>query len=90
MSARNEIVYFKPSCTDCEKVIQYANYYNIDLHWRNIDEGDNAKKLVEDTGQDTIPAMVIPGQVILGQQPIIDYIMENYALEADDLDAMKA
>jgi Cu+-exporting ATPase len=60
------ILYFSPGCADCAAAKSHLDSLGVGYEARDIGEGDNAGRLVEEYGSAMTPTMVIDGQVFRG------------------------
>jgi glutaredoxin len=73
----NLVLYFRPDCTHCVKVLHYMQVNDIKVEAKSIYEGDNQLQLMQIGGKSSVPCLVIDGEVIYGGEDIIDYLAEH-------------
>jgi len=81
------ILYAKPTCPFCQRVIQVAENLKVALDIKYVSEDEVAKaELMEKGGEMTVPFLVDTekGNSMYESSDIIDYIRENYANSATD------
>ena len=74
MKLENHILYYKPTCPYCLKVLRYMDGEDIQLEMRNTLEGRNAADLVAIGGKQQVPCLIIDGQALYESDDIIAYL----------------
>ena len=74
MKLENHILYYKPTCPYCLKVLRYMDGEDIQLEMRNTLEGRNAADLVAIGGKQQVPCLIIDGQALYESNDIIAYL----------------
>ena len=74
MKLENHILYYKPTCPYCLKVLRYMDDEDIQLEMRNTLEGRNAADLVAIGGKQQVPCLIIDGQALYESNDIIAYL----------------
>lgn len=77
MHLENTILYYRPDCPYCHKVLEYMDAAGIEVAKRNVYEGDNQMLLEEVSGQGGVPVLVVGGEPIIGSDVIIEYLQKN-------------
>lgn len=68
------VLYFKPTCPYCQKVLAYMQDQDIELEMRNTMEPGVVDDLIELTGKTQVPCLVINGEPMLESNDIIAYL----------------
>lgn len=76
MKLENAVLFYRPTCPYCRRVLEYMDEVGIEVDKRNVLEGDNQTLLEEVSGQDAVPVLVANGQPIIGFDVIIEYLQE--------------
>lgn len=74
MKFANMMLYYKPSCPYCRKVISFMEENGIQMEMRNTMEGANREDLVKLTGKTQVPCLVVGGDPMLESDAIIAYL----------------
>ncbi|SEH47755.1 MULTISPECIES: glutaredoxin family protein [Atopobiaceae] len=79
MAEEKELVlYYKPTCPFCAKVLDFMEEDGIELPLRNILTDDAAlKTLIEVGGKKQVPCLFIDGEPLYESNDIIDYLRAN-------------
>ena len=79
MAEEKELVlYYKPTCPFCAKVLDFMEEDGIELPLRNILTDDAAlKTLIEVGGKKRVPCLFIDGEPLYESNDIIDYLRAN-------------
>lgn len=79
MAEEKELVlYYKPTCPFCAKVLDFMEEDGIELPLRNILADDAAlKTLIEVGGKKQVPCLFIDGEPLYESNDIIDYLRAN-------------
>ena len=73
-------LYYKPTCPFCQRVMQMAENFNIELDLRDITESEEfLAELVEKGGDDKVPFLIDTerGISMYESNDIIDYLREQ-------------
>lgn len=68
------VLYYKPTCPYCHKVLAYMQDQDIELEMRNTLEPGVIADLVSLTGKTQVPCLVINGEPMLESDDIIAYL----------------
>ncbi len=80
MSAlENHILYYKPTCPYCVKVLRFMQGAGIECEMRNTLEPGIAEELIAIGGKRQVPCLVIDGQALYESDDIIAYMKETLA-----------
>lgn len=75
---RNLVLYYKPTCTFCAKVLDFMKSKDIEIPLKNILEGSGtAEELVLVGGKRQIPCLVIDGNALYESDDIIGWLGKN-------------
>lgn len=77
MKLENEILYYKPPCPYCQKVLAYMKRAGIECEMRNILEGGLRDELVKIGGKGQVPCLVINGEAMYESDDLIAYMKEK-------------
>ena len=72
-------LYYKPTCPFCQRVLQMAENFNIELDLKDVSESDEAlAELLEKGGKEVVPFLVDTekGVSMYESSDIIDYLRE--------------
>lgn len=75
----NMVLYAKPGCPFCNKVIGFMQANDIEMDILNSTEPANREKLLEMNGTTQVPCLVIDGKPMLESADIIDYLAAQIA-----------
>lgn len=76
---RHLILYYKPSCPYCQKVLDFMKSKSITVPLRDITQNsDYAKQLLESGGKSQVPCLFIDGRAQYESDDIIYWLQENY------------
>jgi glutaredoxin len=70
------ILYWKPGCPYCEKVIKVIKEDNIPTEMRNIQDAKYRKELIEKGGKQQVPCLFIDGKPLYESKDIIDWLRD--------------
>ena len=70
----NHILYMRPTCPYCVKVLHYMDTHGIELEMRNIQDATFALELVAIGGKQQVPCLVIDGTALYESDDIIAYL----------------
>ena len=77
MQLENHILYYKPTCPYCVKVLRYMEGAGIDMEKRNTLDPAHASELVAVGGKQQVPCLVIDGKALYESNDIIAYLREK-------------
>lgn len=75
----NMVLYAKPGCPFCHRVIDFMKANDIEIDILNSMEPANREKLVEMNGTTQTPCLVVDGQPMLESADIIAYLEARIA-----------
>lgn len=73
-------LYYKPSCPFCQRVLQMAENFNVELELKDVSEDETAMaELLEKGGKQQVPFLVDTEKNVsmYESSDIIDYMREN-------------
>lgn len=70
----NFVLYYKPTCPYCRKVLAYMQDQDIEMEMRNTMEPGVIDDLMALTGKTQVPCLVIDGTPMLESDDIIMYL----------------
>jgi len=68
------VLYYKPTCGYCAKVLNFMADNDIQCELRNTTDEYYAKELVEVGGKRQVPCLVIKGEALYESDDIIKYL----------------
>lgn len=71
---QNLLLYVKPGCPYCMKVLRYLDENDIQIETRNVFEGDNLQNLMAVGGKNQAPCLIINGKPLYESDDIIAYL----------------
>lgn len=72
------VLYYKPSCPYCQKVLTFLKNNNKEISLKNVDEHPDAKdELLHLGGKTQVPCLFINGKPLYESQAIIDWLNEK-------------
>jgi len=72
------ILYYRAKCSFSQKVCDYMEQNNIQIHKRDIDKNFMYRlKLQEDAGKMQIPCLLVNGEALFGYDNIIKWFEEH-------------
>ncbi len=74
MRFENMILYYKPMCPYCKKVIDFTEENGIHMEMRDVREDGNRDDLVKLTGKTQVPCLVVGGDPLLESDAIVAYL----------------
>lgn len=74
MKFANMILYYKPICPYCQKVLRFMDENGIQMEMRNTLEGNNGEELKKLAGKSQVPCLVIGGDPMFESDDIIAYL----------------
>ena len=75
----NHILYFKPTCPYCIKVLRFMQGADIECEMRNTLEPGIAEELIAIGGKRQVPCLVIDEQALYESDDIIAYMKDTLA-----------
>ena len=74
----NLILYYKPTCPYCQKVLTFMESAGITLPLKNIAESINVREeLIKIGGKPQVPCLVINGKAMYESDDIITWLKQN-------------
>ncbi|MCB1082565.1 MAG: glutaredoxin [Chlamydiia bacterium] len=74
----NLILYYKPTCPFCQKVLDYLESIEEEIPLKNIDEDPKAREeLLHLGGKTQVPCLFIDDKPLYESDDIIDWIKEK-------------
>ncbi|MCB1116771.1 MAG: glutaredoxin [Chlamydiia bacterium] len=74
----NLILYYKPTCSFCQKVLDYLESIEEEIPLKNIDEDPKAREeLLHLGGKTQVPCLFIDDKPLYESDDIIDWIKEK-------------
>ena len=70
------ILYFRPTCPYCVKVLSFMDGAGIELELRNIQDAAIARELVAIGGKQQVPCLVVDGKALYESDDIIAYLRQ--------------
>ena len=70
----NHILYYKPTCPYCVKVMRFMDFAGITCEMRNTLEPGIAEELIAIGGKRQVPCLVIDGTALYESDDIIAYL----------------
>ncbi len=74
MHSKNTVLYYKPTCPFCQKVIAYMEEHEIDLEKRDVRDTAVKQELVSIGGKGQVPCLVEDGKALYESDDIIAYL----------------
>ena len=72
------ILYYKPTCGYCLKVLRFIRDNDIMVKLMNVSEGPEIRKeFIDLTGNTQVPCLVHGGEILYESEDIIDWLTEN-------------
>lgn len=72
------LLYYKPTCPYCQKVLRYTEEAGIDLPLANIQEDEKAlNTLIAVGGKKQVPCLFIDGEPMYESGDIIEWLQAN-------------
>ena len=73
------LLYYKPSCPYCQRVLGYMQGEGIGIPMKNIDADSHLRKeLTAMGGKAQVPCLMIDGKVLYESSDIIEWLKKNY------------
>lgn len=77
INLEDTILYYKPTCPFCIRVLNFMGENNIECETRTTYDAVNMTDLTALTGKSQVPCLVIKGVPMLESSDIIDYMHEK-------------
>ena len=78
----NLILYYKPTCPFCRKVLAFMGENTMDVPLKDTAENhDYAKELISISGKSQVPCLVIDGKPLFESDAIIEWLENNYTAQ---------
>ena len=72
------VLYYKPTCGYCLKVLRFIQERNIKVNLRNVSERpDIRQELIDLVGKTQVPCLIHNGEILHESDDIIDWLAEN-------------
>lgn len=72
------VLYYKPNCPFCQKVLNFLEENNLDVPLKNVDEDPKAREeLLHLGGKTQVPCLFIDGKPLFESGDIIDWLKEK-------------
>ena len=68
------VLYYKPTCPYCVKVLTFMEVYGINMEMRDTYDPANLDELLRINGRSQVPCLVIDGKPMLESDDIIAYL----------------
>jgi len=79
MSGHDLVLYFKPTCPFCNKVLSFMQEKNIRIPSKNIDASSETRQELKTIGgKQQVPCLVIDGQAMYESDDIIHWLDEHF------------
>ena len=73
------VLYYKPTCPFCHKVLRFLKEKNIQVLLKNIlEDSTNRQELLKIGGKIQVPCLVIDGKALYESGDIIDWFRKNW------------
>lgn len=73
------VLYMKPTCPYCQKVLRFMDKHNIELAQRDISADSEARDELERVGgQVMVPCLFIDGKPMYESSDIIEYLKAEF------------
>lgn len=72
------LLYYKPTCPFCQKVLNFMKTEGISLPLKNVDEHQEGRKeLMEIGGKAQVPCLIVDGKALYESDDIVAWLKEN-------------
>lgn len=72
------LLYYRPTCPYCAKVLGFMRENSITLEMKNLEENSEFRQeLIKIGGKGQIPCVIIDGQAMYESDDIINWLKEN-------------
>lgn len=79
MSGHDLVLYFKPTCPFCNKVLSFMQEKRIEIPVRNTAESDDIRQeLIGIGGKPQVPCLVIDGKAMYESDDIIRWLDKHF------------
>ena len=76
---RQLILYYRPTCPYCQKVLDFMKSKSIVVPLRNIEQNpDYRQQLLQAGGKAQVPCLFIDGEPLYESEDIVSWLQENY------------
>lgn len=76
---KNLVLYYKPTCPFCQKVLAYLEKHKIDVEKRDILRDEEAlETLINVGGKRQVPCLFIDNKPLYESEDIISYFANNH------------
>lgn len=75
--ANEYVLYYKPECPYCQKVLAFLEEAKLELPMKNIHEGTIQQDLINIGGKKQVPCLIINGEALYESDDIIKFLKEN-------------
>lgn len=76
-STEDLLLYVKPGCPYCAKVLRYLQEARINIETRNVFEGSNLEDLLRIGGKNQAPCLIIDGKALYESEDIITFLKKH-------------
>ena len=77
---RNYMLFYKPTCPFCKKVLNYMEEHGIDLPLRDVSTDVASRdELLSVGGKTQVPCLFIDGKPLYESGDIIEHLSKNFA-----------
>jgi len=75
---QNVILYYRPTCGYCVRVLRFIQENQIKVNLRNVSESTAIRQeLIGVTGMSQVPCLIHNGQILYESADIIQWLAEN-------------
>lgn len=75
------VLYYKPGCPYCDRVIFFMDGNDIELHMKDISKDPEAKRhLIEVGGKNQVPCLFIDGKPMYESEDIVAYLKKTFSV----------
>lgn len=79
MSGHDLVLYFKPTCPFCNKVISFMQEKRIEIPVKNVAGSDAVRQeLIKTGGKGQVPCLVIDGKALYESDEIIRWLDKHF------------
>lgn len=72
------ILYYKPTCGYCRKVLRFIEENNLTVRLKNVSENlDIRQELIDLTGHTQVPCLIHDGEILYESDDIVAWLAEN-------------
>jgi glutathione S-transferase len=74
------VLYYKPTCGYCLKVLRFLQEHNITVKLKNASENAGIRQeLIDMVGHAQVPCLIHDGEILHESEDIIDWLAKNGA-----------